>query len=110
MSMQRRMHWYNTMNFGRQTVWWKKTHGHLMTDYALKMAEAIEKDTSIDDVHKAWEHGAQHVSDLRAGARTRMMSSSARRSIFRPSMPITIPGIPISASMASRSMANMDGS
>jgi amidase len=47
------LHWYNTMDFGRQTVWWKKTHGHLMTDYALKMAEAIEK-TGIDDVHKAW--------------------------------------------------------
>jgi Asp-tRNA(Asn)/Glu-tRNA(Gln) amidotransferase A subunit family amidase len=47
-------HWYNTMEFGRQTVWWKKTHGHLMTDYALKMAEAVEKNTQIDDVHKAW--------------------------------------------------------
>lgn len=48
------LHWYNTMDFGRQTVWWKKTHGHLMTDYALKMADAIEKTTAIDDVHKAW--------------------------------------------------------
>ena len=48
------LHWYNTMDFGRQTVWWKKTHGHLMTDYALKMAAAIEKTTQIDDVHKAW--------------------------------------------------------
>jgi Asp-tRNA(Asn)/Glu-tRNA(Gln) amidotransferase A subunit family amidase len=49
------MHWYNTMHFGRQTVWWKKTHAHLMTDYALKLAEAIEKTTGIDDVHKAWD-------------------------------------------------------
>ncbi|MGE4252778.1 MAG: amidase [Parvibaculaceae bacterium] len=48
------LHWYNTMEFGRQTVWWKKTHGHLMTDYALKMADAVEKTTGIDDVHKAW--------------------------------------------------------
>ncbi len=48
------LHWYNTMEFGRQTLWWKKTHGHLMTDYALKMADAIEKTTGIDDVHKAW--------------------------------------------------------
>lgn len=48
------LHWYNAMDFGRQTVWWKKTHGHLMTDYALKMAEAIDKTTGIDDVHKAW--------------------------------------------------------
>jgi Asp-tRNA(Asn)/Glu-tRNA(Gln) amidotransferase A subunit family amidase len=49
------MHWYNTMHFGRQTVWWKKTHAGLMTDYALKLAEAIEKTTGIDDVHKAFE-------------------------------------------------------
>jgi amidase len=49
------MHWYNTMHFGRQTVWWKKTHAHLMTDYALKLADAIERTTGIDDVHKAWE-------------------------------------------------------
>jgi len=48
------VHWHNTMDFGRQTVWWRRTHGHLMTDYALKMAEAIEKTTGIDDVHKAW--------------------------------------------------------
>ncbi|CAN5403073.1 amidase [soil metagenome] len=49
------MHWYNTMHFGRQTVWWRKTHAHLMTDYALKMADAIEQTTGIDDVHKAWD-------------------------------------------------------
>jgi Asp-tRNA(Asn)/Glu-tRNA(Gln) amidotransferase A subunit family amidase len=49
------MHWYNSMHFGRQTVWWKKTQAHLMTDYALKLAQAIEKTTGIDDVHKAWE-------------------------------------------------------
>jgi Asp-tRNA(Asn)/Glu-tRNA(Gln) amidotransferase A subunit family amidase len=49
------IHWYNTMHFGRQTVWWKKTHAHLMTDYALKLAEAIDRVTLIDDVHKAWE-------------------------------------------------------
>jgi amidase len=49
------MHWYNTMNFGRQTLWWKKTHGHLMTDYALKMADAVERQTTLDDVHKSWE-------------------------------------------------------
>jgi len=48
------LHWYNAMDFGRQTVWWKKTHGHLMTDYALKTADAIDKLTGIDDVHKAW--------------------------------------------------------
>jgi Asp-tRNA(Asn)/Glu-tRNA(Gln) amidotransferase A subunit family amidase len=49
------LHWYNTMHFGRQTLWWRKTHGHLMTDYALKMADALERATGIDDVHKTWE-------------------------------------------------------
>jgi amidase len=49
------MHWYNTMHFGRQTVWWKKTHAELMTDYALKFADTAEKMTSVDDVHAAWE-------------------------------------------------------
>src|SRR5206468_2556551 len=49
------MHWYNTMHFCRQTVWWKKTQAHLMTDYALKLAEAVEETTRIDDVHRAWE-------------------------------------------------------
>jgi amidase len=49
------LHWYNTMHFGRQTVWWRETHSHLMTDYALKFAEAIEKNTGINDVHKTWE-------------------------------------------------------
>jgi amidase len=49
------LHWYNTMHFGRQTVWWKRTHANLMTDYALKLADAIERTTAIDDVHKAWD-------------------------------------------------------
>ena len=48
------MHWYNTMHFGRQTLWWRKTHADVMTDYALKMADAVEK-TSADDIHKTWE-------------------------------------------------------
>jgi amidase len=48
------IHWYNTMNFGRQTIWHRKTHAHLMTDYALKFAEAAERQSTIDDVHKPW--------------------------------------------------------
>ncbi|MGE3830856.1 MAG: amidase [Parvibaculaceae bacterium] len=48
------LHWYNAMNFARQTAWWRTTHGHLMTDYALKTADLVDKDT-LDDVHKAWE-------------------------------------------------------
>ncbi|HTN95428.1 MAG TPA: amidase family protein, partial [Nordella sp.] len=49
------LHWYNTMNFGRQAVWLKKDHGHLMSDYTLKLADTVERSTRIDDVHKAWE-------------------------------------------------------
>ena len=48
------LHWYNTMNFGRQTIWQRKTNAHLMTDYALKFAEAAERNSTIDDVHKPW--------------------------------------------------------
>jgi amidase len=47
-------HWYNTMNFGRQTIWQRETNAHLMTDYALKFAEAAERNSTIDDVHKPW--------------------------------------------------------
>lgn len=48
------LHWYNTMNFGRQTIWQRKTNAHLMTGYALKFAEAAERHSTIDDVHKPW--------------------------------------------------------
>jgi Asp-tRNA(Asn)/Glu-tRNA(Gln) amidotransferase A subunit family amidase len=47
-------HWYNAMNFMRQTIWHRKSSAHLMTDYALKTAEALEYASTIDDVHKAW--------------------------------------------------------
>jgi amidase len=48
-------HWYDAMHFGRQTVWWKKTHADLMTDYALRTADAIERNTAIEDIPRAWE-------------------------------------------------------
>ena len=48
------MHWYNTMNFGRQTIWQRGTNAHLMTDYAIKFAAAAERNSTIDDVHKPW--------------------------------------------------------
>lgn len=51
------LHWYNTMNFGRQTIWQRKANAHLMTDYALKFAEAAEHHSTIDDVHKPWARG-----------------------------------------------------
>jgi amidase len=58
------LHWYNTMHFGRQTVWHKRDNGVLMTDYALKLAAAIETSTGIDDVHKAWEVGHRMYQTL----------------------------------------------
>lgn len=47
-------HWYNTMHFGRQTVWHRERDPDLMTDYALKMAAAVARNSTIDDVHKSW--------------------------------------------------------
>jgi amidase len=49
------VHWYNTMHFGRQVISQSKTHANLMTDYALKFADAAERYTAIDDVQKSWE-------------------------------------------------------
>jgi Asp-tRNA(Asn)/Glu-tRNA(Gln) amidotransferase A subunit family amidase len=47
-------HWYNCMNFGRQTIWHQKDNADLMTDYALKMAEAAKRNSTMDDIHKPW--------------------------------------------------------
>ncbi|HUR43283.1 MAG TPA: amidase [Aestuariivirga sp.] len=58
------MHWYNTMDFGRQTVWHREGHADLMTDYALKMADAVEKTTHIDDVHKPWSRAHEMYQTL----------------------------------------------
>ena len=48
------LHWYNAMHFGRQTLWHAKTNAHLMTDYALAVAEGL-RSTSMDDVAKSWD-------------------------------------------------------
>jgi Asp-tRNA(Asn)/Glu-tRNA(Gln) amidotransferase A subunit family amidase len=47
-------HWYNSMDHRRQTIWHRKKHASLMTDYALKFADAAEATTGMDDVHKAF--------------------------------------------------------
>jgi amidase len=49
------LHWYNAMHFGRQTIWQRREHRELMTDYALKFADTAERLTGIDDVHRTWE-------------------------------------------------------
>ena len=56
--------WYSMMNFGRQTIWQRKNNADLMTDYALKMADAIERHTVLDDVHKPWARTHQMYQTL----------------------------------------------
>ncbi len=48
------IHWYNTMHFGRQTLWHARDNADLMTDYALATAEALKQST-MDDVARSWE-------------------------------------------------------
>jgi amidase len=58
------IHWYNAMHFGRQTVWHRKESARLMTDYVLKFADAVERTTTIDDVHRAWDMAHRMYSTL----------------------------------------------
>ncbi|MFO1089293.1 MAG: amidase [Hyphomicrobiales bacterium] len=58
------IHWYNTMHFGRQTIWQRERHADVMTESALKYAEAAERTTTIDDVHKAWERAHRMYQTL----------------------------------------------
>lgn len=58
------LHWYNCMHFGRQTIWHAKTHADLMTDYALKFAEAAQRNSTMDDIHKPWARAHQMYQSL----------------------------------------------
>jgi Asp-tRNA(Asn)/Glu-tRNA(Gln) amidotransferase A subunit family amidase len=58
------LHWYNTMHFGRQTIWHQKDNADLMTDYALKFAEMAKRMTGIDDVHKVFEQAHRMYQTL----------------------------------------------
>jgi Asp-tRNA(Asn)/Glu-tRNA(Gln) amidotransferase A subunit family amidase len=58
------MHWYNTMHFGRQTIWQQKENADLMTDYALKFADVARRSTSIEDVHRSWEQAHRMYQTL----------------------------------------------
>ncbi len=58
------IHWYNMMNFGRQTIWYQKEYADLMTDYALKFAEAAKRHSTLDDVHKPWARAHQMYQTL----------------------------------------------
>ncbi len=93
------LHWYNCMNFGRQTIWYQRDYADLMTDYALKFAEAAKRNTAMDDVHRPWQRAHLMYQTLDRCCRN-TMSSSAPPTTHRPSGPITIPGMRISASTA----------
>jgi amidase len=58
------LHWYNTMHFGRQTIWQRTENADLMTSYALKFADAARKATDIDDVHKVFEQAHRMYQTL----------------------------------------------
>ena len=58
------LHWYNMMNFGRQTLWNARDNASLMTDYALKFAKAAAKNSTLDDVHKPWARTHQMYQTL----------------------------------------------
>lgn len=58
------LYWYNMMDFGRQTIWHRAKHADVMTDYALRMADAIERGTTLDDVHKPWARAHQMYQTL----------------------------------------------
>ena len=58
------MHWWNTMHFGRQTIWQMRENADLMTDYARKFAETAQRVTGIDDVHKPWEQAHRMYQTL----------------------------------------------
>jgi amidase len=58
------LHWYNMMHFGRQTAWHQKASAHLMTDYALKMAAAVNRNSTLDDVHRPWARAHQMYQTL----------------------------------------------
>ena len=58
------VHWYNMMNFGRQTIWQQKDNADLMTGYALKFAAAAKRHSNLDDVHKPWARTHQMYQTL----------------------------------------------
>ena len=57
------LHWYNTMHFGRITIW-QQENADLMTDYARKFADVAKKQTGIDDVHRVFEQAHRMYQTL----------------------------------------------
>lgn len=52
---QAAVHWYCSMQYGRQTIWHAKDNARMMTPYALGFARFAEKNTSLDDMARSWE-------------------------------------------------------
>ena len=57
------LHWYNTMHFGRITIW-QQENADLMTDYARKFADVAKKQTGIEDVHRVFEQAHRMYQTL----------------------------------------------
>ena len=49
------MHWYNSMHFGRQTIWHAQHEAARMCDYSVKFARKAAADTTLDDMARSWE-------------------------------------------------------
>ena len=58
------LHWYNAMDYGRQALWLRERHAGVMTDSVLKLADAVAKNSHIDDVHKAWARAHEMYQTL----------------------------------------------
>ncbi|MDP9136816.1 MAG: amidase [Pseudomonadota bacterium] len=48
-------HWYNSMHFGRQTIWHAQHDAADMCDYSVKFARHCEAHTTLDDMARSWE-------------------------------------------------------
>ncbi len=49
------MHWYNSMHFGRQTIWHAQHDAADMCDYSVRFARNCEANTTLDDMARSWE-------------------------------------------------------
>jgi amidase len=48
-------HWYNSMHFGRQTIWHAQHNAGEMCDYSVKYAKNCESRTTLDDMARSWD-------------------------------------------------------
>lgn len=49
------VHWYNSMQYGRQVVWAARRHAAIMCDYSVKFARSSENATTRDDTAQSWD-------------------------------------------------------